>query len=100
MDKGKTKGAAAAATETATVVDFSNPVVLLKRRLSKWVDNNKEKKSRNPKTNTRWTLFAHYNIEDIVALSFFPCLLLIEVFFFLCFFFFFWPYILSHFNFI
>jgi len=46
MDKTKTRGMSTIVNETTTADagEFSNPVALLKLRLQKWVNNNKEKK--------------------------------------------------------
>lgn len=46
MEKTKTKiGQTTADTQVAAVGEFSNPVALLKLRLQKWTNNNKEKKN-------------------------------------------------------
>ena len=46
LDKTRSKGVAVAAdTSTAAAGEFSNPVALLKIRLQKWTNNNKEKKN-------------------------------------------------------
>ena len=46
MEKTKTKiGVATTDTQAAAVGEFSNPVELLKLRLQKWTNNNKEKKN-------------------------------------------------------
>ena len=41
----ETKGEGAADSATATSGEFSNPAALLKLRLQKWTNNNKEKKN-------------------------------------------------------
>lgn len=44
--KGNSKGAAVKEETQATAVDsFSNPILILKFRLDKWINNNKEKKN-------------------------------------------------------
>jgi hypothetical protein len=47
FDKGKVKGYGVIQTESgaATLGEFSNPVVLLRLRLQKWINNNWEKKN-------------------------------------------------------
>lgn len=46
LDKTRSKGVTVAQdTAVATVGEFSNPVALLKLRLQKWTNNNKEKKN-------------------------------------------------------
>lgn len=46
FDKGKAKGVVVQAeANPANVGEFSNPVALLKLRLQKWINNNKEKKN-------------------------------------------------------
>jgi hypothetical protein len=45
MQKSKTRGLGTAVSDTTAAADFSNPVALLKLRLQKWTNNNKEKKN-------------------------------------------------------
>lgn len=46
LDKTRSKGVTVAQdTAVAAVGEFSNPVALLKLRLQKWTNNNKEKKN-------------------------------------------------------
>ena len=46
LEKTKTKGISGATTDTAVVSgDFANPTAILKFRLQKWTNNNKEKKN-------------------------------------------------------
>lgn len=47
FSKTKTKGVQEATAETTVVAagEFANPVALLKLRLQKWTNNNKEKKN-------------------------------------------------------
>ena len=46
LEKTKTKGMTGAVADTAVVSgDFANPTAILKFRLQKWTNNNKEKKN-------------------------------------------------------
>ena len=45
MEKTKTKGMISQETQQVAAGEFSNPIVLLKQRLTKWTANNKEKKN-------------------------------------------------------